>query len=57
MMLMSKFAPVWRETVTARVTTKPKAIAEAFHVGQMNLTPTIVLGFGMPHGPLLYLLA
>ncbi len=48
-MLPSEFARVWCETVTARVTAQPKAIAEAFHVGQMNLTPTIVLGFGMPH--------
>jgi hypothetical protein len=48
-MLPSEFARVWCETVTARVTAQPKAIAEAFHVGQMNLTPGVILGLYVPH--------
>ena len=50
MMQVSELARVWRETVTARVTAQPKAVAQAFHVGQVDLPPGIVLGFVVPHG-------
>jgi len=49
MMQVSKFTRVWRDAVTACVTPKPKAVAKAFDVGQVNLAPGVIFGFGVPH--------
>lgn len=47
-MLASKVTRLGRHAVPTRVATQPEAIAEAFHMREMNLVPGVVLGIGVP---------
>jgi len=49
MVLVSKFTRIRRNTVTACVAAQPEAIAQAFHVREMDFTPGVILGFWVPH--------
>jgi hypothetical protein len=49
MMLVGEFTRVWRQAVPARVAPKPEAIAKAFNMREMNLTPGVILGLYVPH--------
>ena len=41
--LAGEFSRLGRETVAARITPKPEAIAEALYVGKVNLAPGIAI--------------
>jgi hypothetical protein len=56
-MLVRELTRLWRVTVTACIAAEPEAIAQAFHVGEMNLAPGFILGLVVPHGSRLYLLS
>jgi hypothetical protein len=48
-MLVREYARLWCDAVTASVTPKPKALAQAFQVRKMDLPPGVILWFGVPH--------
>jgi hypothetical protein len=47
--LAGEFSRLGRETVAARITPKPEAIAEALYVGKVNLAPGIAIWLCVPH--------
>ncbi len=50
MVFAGEGAGLWCDAVTARITPQPKAIAQTFHLREINFVPGVILGLYVPHG-------